>query len=126
MLVPILRLGPAHALVPLRTGRHLRLPIEGKVADRIAAVLALLPTRLLAHRSDDLRAQFGLAHQLGTAGIALVHIVLGRSQVVGAQVLVDGSQHLRILQGRHRRFHLRDQMRAAGVLITGLGQMHFC
>src|SRR2546421_10711433 len=73
LLTPILRLGPAHTLLPLRTGRHLRLPIEGKVGDRIAAVLALLPTGLLAHRSDDLRAQARLAHQLGPTGVALVH-----------------------------------------------------
>src|SRR2546425_3947569 len=50
----ILRRRPAHTLVPLRTGRDLCVPIEGKVADRIARLLALLPTGILSDRSNDL------------------------------------------------------------------------
>src|SRR5260370_4201164 len=60
MLTPIRRARPAHTLLPLRTGRHLRLPIESKVVDRIAGLLARLPTRVLAHPSQYLGAQAGL------------------------------------------------------------------
>src|SRR5258706_16271581 len=43
LLASILRLGPAHTVLTLRTGRDLPVPIEGKVGDPIAALLALLP-----------------------------------------------------------------------------------
>src|SRR5258708_14326162 len=71
MLTPIRRVGPAHTLLPLRAGRHLRLPIERKVVDRIAGLLAPLPTRVLAHRADYLGAPACLARQFRPTAVGL-------------------------------------------------------
>src|SRR5258708_729684 len=60
MLTPIRGVRPAHTLVPLRTGRHLRVPIDCKVAAPTPLLLAPFPTRVLAAPPNNISAPAGL------------------------------------------------------------------
>src|SRR5450759_2814122 len=93
LLVPsVLGRFTAHGVLPLRTGRHLGLPVQLKVLWRIARLRAPLPTGRLGYRSDDLGPVFPLGRERLAAGVALIHQVLTRRQTALTRPLADGHQ----------------------------------
>src|SRR5690348_9110045 len=119
----ILAAMPRAAVLALRTGHDVVLPVDGKPRDIEGARGMRLPTGIHMHRSNQVNSMLVAALQdpFG-ADIAGVDQMLLRQEVLLRELRVDRLERVVVLLGGGRRLDLGDKVRQ--VVVTALRQMY--
>jgi hypothetical protein len=121
-----LSVDPAGAGFALWAGRGVGVPVDGEVAQGVAAVLAILPSAGDGDRADQIDAQVrGLNDEFG-AHVAGVDQVLGRSPADGGQVLLDRQCQRGVIDRRGGGGDVCVQVRGGSVGICGFASGAAC